>query len=556
MKKIKYIFILVLGVFTFNSCETTELDLLDNPNALVPNQADIDLFMNSIQANVASFTQSMGNFGAELTRIENMRGRIYVNAYGPTSFDGVWETAYRNILKDILEMNIIAEEIGGYDKHIAISKIIEAHILITLVDYFGDIPYSEALDIENFNPKIDDGQSVYEAAETLLNEAIATLQTDAGFDLENDLYFDNDNSAWIKTANTLKLKIYIQTRLVDGSAISKFESIINSGNYISSNDESWVFNWGTNLNNPNSRHPLYNGTYGPGGVQNNGIYMANWFLDLMRNDKPQVDPRMQFYFYRQTDDVGANAGQGNTNLQCLNAIPPAHYEAIGAVFCVIEGDNGYWGRDHGDEAGIPPDNQLRTVYGLYPAGGRFDDLSFEAIDEVDYGALGGGFTPIILASTVDFWRAEASLFGGSGSSTTHVSNGVSKSFTMVRGFVDRLAEADVDNIPPVSDDGFYITEVENRMNDATSTEEKLDVLAKEYFITLFGNGNDAYTFYRRTGAPRDIQPNLESNPGNFIRSLWYPASEVSNNSSVNQKPNVSVRVFWDNNPETGFPINN
>jgi hypothetical protein len=36
-------------------------------------------------------------------------------------------------------------------------QVMEAYTIITLVDMFGDIPYSEALDPTNLNPKLDAG---------------------------------------------------------------------------------------------------------------------------------------------------------------------------------------------------------------------------------------------------------------------------------------------------------------------------------------------------------------------------------------------------------------
>jgi hypothetical protein len=43
--------------------------------------------------------------------------------------------------------------------------------------------------------------------------------------------------------------------------------------------------------------------------------------------------------------------------------------------------------------------------------------------------------------------------------------------------------------------------------------------------------------------------------GGFIRSFLYPASEANTNLSMQQEL-VTERVFWDNNPLTGFPIGN
>jgi hypothetical protein len=73
-----------------------------------------------------------------------------------------------------------------------------------------------------------------------------------------------------------------------------------------------------------------------------------------------------------------------------------------------------------------------------------------------------------------------------------------------------------------------------------------NVLGQEFFVSLYGNGSDAYNFYRRTGYPNNLQPNLEPDPGAFVRSMWYPSNFVNTNSSVNQKADVTQTVFWDN----------
>ena len=67
---------------------------------------------------------------------------------------------------------------------------------------------------------------------------------------------------------------------------------------------------------------------------------------------------------------------------------------------------------------------------------------------------------------------------------------------------------------------------------------------------------DAYNFYRRTGFPSTLQPNIEANPGAFIRSMLYPQSYAATNSNAQQKPDQTVQVFWDTNPASGFPLSN
>ena len=63
---------------------------------------------------------------------------------------------------------------------------------------------------------------------------------------------------------------------------------------------------------------------------------------------------------------------------------------------------------------------------------------------------------------------------------------------------------------------------------------------------MYGNGIDAYNTYRRTDS-KTLQANIEPQPGAFIRSLYYPANFVETNNVVDQKSNVEVKVFWDNN---------
>ncbi len=96
--------------------------------------------------------------------------------------------------------------------------------------------------------------------------------------------------------------------------------------------------------------------------------MSNYYMWCLYKEKNVVDPRIRYYFYRQTKDISKDPNE----LPCLGVSKPAHY-SDDCVFCAV-GD-GYWGRDHLDNSGIPPDNGLRTIYGLYPGGGKSDDNS-------------------------------------------------------------------------------------------------------------------------------------------------------------------------------------
>jgi hypothetical protein len=534
------------------SCETTELEITSNPNFLSPEQANADFFLNSIQVDFAFIIQKFGNDAAELTRIDYMFGRNYENAYTPNELVNSprrdmspWRLAYQRILEDLRLMNILAIEAEQYN-HIAIGQVLQSYLLTTLVDMYGDIPYSEALQgADNLNPSVDPGSNVYEAALQLLNDAISNFERASGSNPQNDFFYNGNYENWIKAANSLKMKIYLTTRLVDTNSINSFNSIVASGNYIKEVSEDFQFQWGTNEVQPDTRHPWYEDNYTSTG---GGRYMSNWLMNTMLNSPGGKDPRMVYYFYRQVSAApGFGTPPDEETLECGLQNPPSHYS--GEVFCSVT--DGYWGRDHGNDNGIPPDGFLRTLNGVYPAGGRFDDASFEGTTNGG-GNGGNGITPLMLASWIDFMIAEKQLLdqdisGARGS----LEAGMTKSFEKVESFIDHPSEPNA-------------TVVENHRNtiltsydNANNEEDRWNAVFEQYWIALYGNGIDAYNAYRRTGYPTSLQPNIEPNPGVFVRSLPYPANFVETNSNVSQKSTVGVKVFWDTNPDSpSFPSAN
>ena len=528
----------IAGALSFQSCETTELDLRTNPNALSADQASPDFLLNQIQLSFAGIVRSMGNYGAELTRIEYMFGKNYVNVYQPSSFQGAWSSAYATLLEDIKAMEVLASE-SGLTYHSGIGKFMKAFTMVTLVDYFGDVPYSQAnLGAENFNPAVDSGSDIYAAAHALLDSAIADFNAD-GPAPQNDFYYDGDSSKWVKAANTLKLKMYATTRVHDGSIDSGFSSIIASGNYIDDVDSDFQFTYGTNEVQPDTRHPAYSSDYT---VNGGGNYRSISFMNYLQETN---DPRRRYYFYRQNAVTPGFDGSEPAleTLQCSLQTPPTHYSDGNYPFCGLP--NGYWGRDHGNDEGIPPDGFLRTLVGVYPAGGAFDDSRFEALGQ-GAGAGGNGIVPILLSSSVHFWQAEVALASGNtASAKEHLLAGLAASVEKVSAFGSLDATADLSTEPSADDISLHANQTGSAFD-----EDPWNVLGHQFLVSLYGNGSDAYNFYRRTGYPNNLQPNLEPNPGAFIRSMWYPANFVNTNSSVNQKADVTQKVFWDNGSTT------
>lgn len=568
MKNIsRYITLTVLvGLLAFaTSCETTELDLTADPNDLTPEQANVDFFLTSIQEDFVRQFEGDADFdlndnwssggnttgdgfnelGMELTRIVNMNGRNYASVYQGGDMDDEWRNAYRGVLADIRAMQPLAEE-AGLTRHIGIGQFIEAFLMVTMVDFFGDVPYTEAIQggEANFNPAVDSGASIYDAAMILIDQAIANFNSSPSSNPAADFFYGNDYEKWVKAANTLKLKIHVQRRLVDASAVDNFNAIIATGDYIQSTEDDFLWSWpATSATQPDTRHPRYGINYQAAGA---GEYMSNWLMQLMDTND---DPRIRYYFYRQTEAVpGAGIAPNEELLNCSLETPPQHYldAGFGGDFCYLP--NGYWGRAHGEADGIPPDGLLRTTYGTYPVAGRFDDDSFQAIG-VDSGGGGNGITNLLTAYGVDFMKAEmAMLQGNTGDARIYLLAALDKSVAKVQAFLSgREAGADLSFEPSTGEINTYRTQIGINFDDA-DMDGKWDVLAEQYFIAHFGNGVEPYNFYRRTGFPTTLQPNLEPEPGTFIRSMYYPTNAVNNNSNITQKADQTQPVFWDTNP--------
>lgn len=557
MKNFKKILIITVGVIvTMSACKKFE-KMRTDPNSPAPETADVDLYLNYVQLAFTEFYGStdvepgLSENGEELTRMEYAAARTYIDLYQPESFDGVWRDAYQDIFKNVNALIPVAERSNRY-LHIGIAKVLKAYTAATLVDFFGDVPYTEAnLGIENTNPKADPGRQVYDSAFALLDSAISILnKVTAGTPLpSNDLFYGGGAVAkatsWRRAAKTLKLKLYNQTRLVDNTAAAKIAALLTDGELITTDAQALVFKHGSKALNPVSRHQKY-GIYYTGTGAND--YIGNHFMYTVFEEKGlNIDPRWRYYFYRQVSNVTIIPV---TTLECLVSPVPPHYPA-GVPFCYAN-ISGFYGRDHGNDRGLPPDGFQRTVWGVYPAGGRFDNNDGVKITGANDGGQGQGILPIWQPAFTEFVKAEAALtLGTAGDPRALLESAVRKSIGTVIAFPATIGVI----IPNARDSAAkanttpYVNKVLSLYDAAATNADKLNVVMKEYYIALWGNGIESYNNYRRTGMPRNMQPNLNPSPGPFLRSMFYPGSYANRNNNVTQKTATNVKVFWDNNPD-------
>ncbi len=569
MKYIKIIILLFISALFLGACESVDLDQTVDPSSANPNLLDPVFAFNYVQIELADFVDRTNSFTQRVTRQMAMTGgNTYENAFAPVNFDGQWSTGY-NIMNAVKTLEPKARETNA-NYILGASKVVRCYVLMTFVDMYGRIPYSQSLlGVENITPAYDDDESVYVGILGELDDAIDLLELESNTGVRTqDLYYGGQ-SGWIKLAKTLKLRMYnncnLLTTVGDKVVADEINALVSENDLIDTPADDFAFRYGNSRFNPNSRHPLYNDQYEAGG----GSYIANYIMWAMTTEKGNPsnfqntignpgDPRVNYYFFRQDPDP---SNDDNFTLPGRVQPRPDHYNdpkyrsfydpSIRACYTVsnwISGgiaSNGFWGRDHGNNAGIPPDQDKRTVAGLYPIGGEFGTAASVQTNG-NKGVLGAGIMPIMLSSWVHFMKAELMmkgiLSGGSAGAQAElslaISQSIQKSTTLFPDYNKGLAP---DVLQEKTAD--YLSFIEDVFTDTTSQERKLELIMKEFYIATWGNGIEPYNNYRRTGYPSNFQPTLEPEPGLFFNAALYAGSSVNNNPNVPTNDRTR-KVFW------------
>lgn len=128
-----------------------------------------------------------------------------------------WDALYRDVLSDLKEARRILEEdqlLNTTVKNNQLGQIgiMEAYSWMILVNTFGNVPFSEALDTNIPLPKYDDAKTIYLAALEHLDESLALLNpAAAGFGTGEFLYSSKASAQrinhWIRFGNSIKLKM-------------------------------------------------------------------------------------------------------------------------------------------------------------------------------------------------------------------------------------------------------------------------------------------------------------------------------------------------------------
>lgn len=311
MKRI-YIFIVILSVI-FSSCDKLE-NLNDNTKdpAVVTGES---LFTNA-QKNV--FDQMVS------TNVNYNNFRLYVQQWTETTYPDEsqydvttraipanhWNVLYRDVLKDLNESakvikatTYLASESSSVKKNkLAIVDILSAYAYSILVETFGDVPYSEALNLDKPLPKYDDSYTIIKDLITRLDTSAKSLDlNESSFSTADNMY-QGDPSLWRKFAYSIELKLGMLLSDYDKTT-SKTVVERSAPNVISSNSENAKLVYAGAAPNTN---PLYSDLVASG---RHDFIPANTFVDTLNS---LSDPRRPYYFTLH-DGVYVGGTYGTSN---------------------------------------------------------------------------------------------------------------------------------------------------------------------------------------------------------------------------------------------------
>lgn len=174
-----------------------------------------------------------GATGSPFTICRLFAQQISCNTYNEGSnyyAQFTWTNIYTGVLRNLeesrktIEATTTIDDAGAKQKQnqLAMIEIMNVYTYAKLVESFGDVPYSEALDIEDVTPKYDDAETIYTDLISRLNAALDKMDVSGkGFGTFDLIYNYSEGTTvnthpiqdWIKFGNSLKLQMGM--RIID-----------------------------------------------------------------------------------------------------------------------------------------------------------------------------------------------------------------------------------------------------------------------------------------------------------------------------------------------------
>lgn len=552
----------LIGVVS--SCNLTELDINTDPNR--PATGSLGLLLPVAEnATRNAFTAVNGN-AMGFAGLRSISDSYNLNN---TDFQGTWNAGFQN-LQSIEEM-LRATEDGKNPRYRGIAMVLKAYSVGNYVDMFGDMPYSEAWKGNaaepNKSPKFDKDADIYEALLKLCDQAVVELAKAQPVAVINDYMGSGSATFWTRIAKTVKLRLLLTSRKGRATGNAELKAAFDAGGFITTAAENWSYLYSTQISPERNTHPwfiTYTGTTDP-------EYINHQLMGEMILNK---DPRLPFYFYRQTARIldqnnptdRGSTPFGGSYLPIRASFLDDYKKAYGITGPIPAADLGYiagfFGRDRADVSGAAADGPLRATPGTYPAGGVYSDKATPAVALIGQAALnfgGNGQWPLIHSWNTKYYQVEAILDGtgvtGDARALFEAAMREQIAVVVAQGLKSDPSKA---KAPVAAEVDAYVKAWLDLYDAATTSQSKLNVVSKQIWFCSWGQGMEIWNFQRRTGYPIQsqfkqfsigIQAPISKPPRQYALRLPYPQSEGALNPNASKYVSDVIfdrdPIFWD-----------
>ena len=463
--------------------------------------------------------------------------------------NNVWTYLYIRSLKNLSEAKKLvnqyaptASEAATWPatkaNQLAILDLLQVYSYQLLVDANGDVPYSEAGDIDAHPlPKYDSGKDIYASLISRTKQDIASLTSGKSFS-SGEKFYNGDVTKWKKFANSLLLKLAIGIADSDPAlAQATAQQAIAGGVFASKADDALM---------PYAASPNYSQLYANLVASNRNDYVAGKTLvDYMNAGN---DVRRDVYFQKNVHYLaGVVTGVTGSTITFDPADPaaPVAPQVGDQVFVMpntlvgtitsISGNSftlsGY------KEGSVIPDNNLG--YSFYYRGGTIGARSsFNSFSRAGAFAYAVSTPGILLNYTeVAFYLAEASArWGIGGDPATNYANAVTASFLQ---WGKTAAEATA-----------YLA---THPYDATNWKKSI---GEQAWVAMYDQPLNSFNFWRRLDYPvmSPAVAAVAESEGKIPVRLKYPVTEQSTNPTNYEAGSAAIggdklttKLFWDKN---------
>ncbi|MDY8133985.1 SusD/RagB family nutrient-binding outer membrane lipoprotein [Aquimarina sp. 2201CG5-10] len=302
------ILFLSFSILLISGCEDSIEGINTDPLAatnIAPDLLMPEVLLGGITANRTIESIQMGTHSQQISFsapfgvfLNPERGTISTNTTNNLFF-GNYTTGLRNLQ----QMRVLTERNNPTATNIiGQAKVLEAFIYLNLTQVFGSVPFSEAIQVEDFpTPNFDTQEEILRGIPVLIDEAIAALATDTDIvEAPADLIYGGDRENWIRFGNSLKLKALMLIANVDPTSVQAQLQEVANQPLITANEFEAQLDY---LDVAGNQNPIYTLIVQFAGSVNQFYAAGTPLVNIMNANN---DPRRATYF---DDVVGNYVGQ-------------------------------------------------------------------------------------------------------------------------------------------------------------------------------------------------------------------------------------------------------